>query len=75
MRTTTAETVKIGQIAKSCNLPVSTIRYYLNKGLIKEEYRTPGGVRLFDREKTVQKVKKIRGSSKKLTLEQLKEIV
>ncbi len=75
MGSTTTKKVKIGKVAKSTGLPVSTVRYYLKRGLIDEEYRTPGGVRLFDREKTVQKIKKVQDIKDNNTLEQIKTLL
>ena len=40
--------MKIGQIAQSLGLPVKTIRFYCDQGLISPTNRSQGGYRLFD---------------------------
>lgn len=42
------ELLKIGQISAQSNLPVKTIRFYEERGLIQATRRTSGGFRLFD---------------------------
>lgn len=43
------ETLKqIGQVAKESRIPIKTIRYYEELGLLKASSRTEGGYRLFD---------------------------
>ncbi len=38
----------IGQVSELLGIPVSTIRYYENKGVLEKVSRTAGGVREFD---------------------------
>ncbi len=66
---------KIGKIAKDSELPVSTIRYYNQFGLINEIFKTPGGVRLFEEDETVKTIKKIRNINHGRSLEDIKELV
>ncbi|MBC6456973.1 MerR family transcriptional regulator [Actinomadura sp. HBU206391] len=40
----------IGQAARLTGLPVATIRYYSDAGLVAPAARTPGGYRLYDRD-------------------------
>jgi DNA-binding transcriptional MerR regulator len=42
------ELLKIGQISAQSDLPVKTIRFYEDRGLIQAVRRTSGGFRLFD---------------------------
>lgn len=39
--------MKIGELAHRCGLPVKTLRYYEDLGLLPATGRTPGGYRLF----------------------------
>ncbi|MCK4352770.1 DNA adenine methylase [candidate division WOR-3 bacterium] len=52
---------RIGQLAKKTRLPVSTINYYINTGLIKPAEKTPSGYRLFDEKsaKTISMIKEL----------------
>jgi MerR family transcriptional regulator, copper efflux regulator len=43
-----AKTKQIGTIAKESGVPIKTIRYYEELGLLKASGRTEGGYRLFD---------------------------
>ncbi|BAY80250.1 transcriptional regulator (plasmid) [Nostoc linckia NIES-25] len=38
----------IGNVAKSSGVPIKTIRYYEELGLLKSSARTEGGFRLFN---------------------------
>jgi DNA-binding transcriptional MerR regulator len=40
--------LRIGQVAQSSGLPVKTIRFYCDQGLISPRGRSQGGYRLFD---------------------------
>lgn len=48
MLTTEQQLLLIGQVARKSNIPIKTIRYYEQLGLIKASDRTSGGFRLFD---------------------------
>ncbi len=67
--------VKIGDLARACKLPVSTVRYYNSLGIIEEAYRTPGRVRLFNRDRMLGKIRKARAINSNRTLEQVKALV
>jgi MerR family copper efflux transcriptional regulator len=69
------ENLKIGEIAGDTGLPVSTIRYYVRLGLLKEIYRTPGGVRVFNRKGTVKKLKDIKEKSESQSLKKIKKLL
>lgn len=45
----TTELMKIGELEKESGVPIKTIRYYEELGLIEVERRTDGGFRLFSR--------------------------
>lgn len=43
-----APALRIGQVAQATGLPVKTVRFYCDEGLIGTVARSPGGYRLFD---------------------------
>lgn len=43
-----APALRIGQVAQASGLPVKTVRFYSDEGLIHAVDRSPGGYRLFD---------------------------
>jgi len=43
-----APALRIGQVAEATGLPVKTVRFYADEGLISTVARSPGGYRLFD---------------------------
>jgi len=43
-----APALRIGQVAQATGLPVKTVRFYCDEGLIDTVARSPGGYRLFD---------------------------
>ncbi len=43
-----APALRIGQVAEATGLPVKTVRFYADEGLITTVGRSPGGYRLFD---------------------------
>jgi DNA-binding transcriptional MerR regulator len=45
---TREKTMRIGEVARVSGLPIKTIRYYDELGLLKISGRTEGGYRLFD---------------------------
>jgi len=66
--------LKIGEIAKAGRVPLSTIRYYTDIGLLKVASHTKGGYRLYDREQTLSIINKIRPVvERRRTLMQIKE--
>lgn len=48
MTNTEADLLRIGQISAQSQLPVKTIRFYEDRGLIQAARRTSGGFRLFE---------------------------
>ena len=43
-----APSLRIGEVARRTGLPVKTIRYYCDEGLLQPKDRSAGGYRLFD---------------------------
>ena len=41
--------MNIGEVAKACGLPVKTVRYYDDIGLISPRQRSTGGYRQYDK--------------------------
>ncbi len=50
----------IGELAKTAGVPVSTIRYYTDIGLLKIEAKTPTGYRLYNKPLSLEVIHKIR---------------
>ncbi|MBP8180003.1 MAG: heavy metal-responsive transcriptional regulator [Acidimicrobiia bacterium] len=40
--------MKIGELARSCDVPTQTIRFYEKRGLLPEPTRLPNGYRIYD---------------------------
>ena len=66
--------LKIGELAKSANELVSTIRYWTNEGLIEVKEYSQGGYQLYE-PSMVERIEKIRQlqSEKRLTIAEIKE--
>ena len=47
---TPAPSLRIGEVARRTGLPVKTIRYYCDEGLLQPKARSESGYRLFDEE-------------------------
>ena len=45
-----APSLRIGEVARRTGLPVKTIRYYCDEGLLQPRARSESGYRLFDEE-------------------------
>ena len=66
--------LRIGELAKVAGVPLSTIRYYTDIGLLKVTSHTKGGYRLYDREETLSIIQKIKPVvDRRRTLLQIKE--
>jgi len=66
--------LRIGEIAKVTGVPLSTIRYYTDIGLLRVASRTTGGYRLYDREEALSIIRKIKPVvERRRTLQQIKE--
>jgi len=52
--------LKIGEIARAAGVPLSTVRYYTDIGLLKVTTRTKGRYRLYDREESLGIIRKIK---------------
>jgi len=68
--------LKIGEIAKTVNETIPTIRYWTKEGLLKVEEYSKGGYQLYS-PKIVDRIKQIRKlqSEKRLTIEELKKVL
>jgi DNA-binding transcriptional MerR regulator len=65
--------LKIGEIARVAGIPLSTVRYYTDIGLLKVASHTKGGYRLYDKEETVNIIKRIKPVvERRRTLQQIK---
>ncbi len=68
--------LKIGELAHKLSLPVTTIRYYNEIGLLPMIAETQGGYRLFDADQSVQRITQIRQiKGKTPTLRETREII
>ena len=50
MSAKSAPSLRIGEVARRTGLPVKTIRYYCDEGLLQPRARSESGYRLFDEE-------------------------
>lgn len=76
MSTTVSNLVKIGELSKASGLPIKTIRYYEELGLIQVVKRTPGGFRLFEEKMTVMRLRFIKqAQALGMSLEEIKEFL
>lgn len=67
---------KIGELAKKLGIPVSTIRYYTEIGLLEVVAETQGGYRLYEFNEAKRRVAQIRQvNSPRPTLRETKEIL
>ncbi len=65
-----------GEIAKLCGVLRSTVKYYTDIGLLKVKSYSQGGHRLYDKKKTLERIKKIRQfySGKETLKEKIKKV-
>lgn len=70
-----SEFVTIGKLSNAAGVLPSTIRFYVQNGLLEVADRTPGGFQLFDLPRALERVKHIRDlqSNKRLTVAEIKE--
>lgn len=66
---------QIGSVAKKSGVPIKTIRYYEELGLLKAAGRTEGGYRLFDRDIFTRLSFIKRAQSLGLSLAEIKEFL
>jgi DNA-binding transcriptional MerR regulator len=66
--------LKIGQLAQEINRLPSAIHFYTQEGLIQPSSYTPGGYRLYEKNKTIQRIKQIEKLQfqKRWTIEEIK---
>ncbi len=68
--------LKIGELAKKLGIPVSTIRYYTEIGLLEVVAEMQGGYRLYELNDARKRVSQIRQvNSPRPTLKETKEIL
>lgn len=68
--------VKIGDIARDYDLLPSTINFYTREGLLQEDARSIGGYRLYDRDRTIAKLKRIeKWQNDRLTIAEIKKLL
>lgn len=68
--------LKIGEIAAKAKIPVSTIRYYTEQGLISVSAYTDGGQFLYDEEKAMDGIRLIQElSNRGLSIKQIKDFI
>lgn len=67
--------LKIGEIAREAGVLRSTIRYYTEMGLLAvAETLSPGGYRLYDRERTLVRIQQIKSiAEQNRTLQDIRE--
>ncbi len=70
-----AEAKQIGVVAKESGVPIKTIRYYEELGLLKASGRTEGGFRLFNTDVLARLHFIKRAQSLGLTLAEIKEFL
>jgi MerR family transcriptional regulator, mercuric resistance operon regulatory protein len=75
MKLNNATQMTIGRVAKTLDLPISTLRYYERKGLLAPPDRSGSGYRLYD-EAAVERVAFIRSAQAVgFTLEDIRELL
>ncbi len=69
------ELIKIGELAKLAKVLPSTIHYYTKEGLLNFAAETPGGYRLYDKTKTLKRIRIIQDlqSKNRLTINEIKK--
>ena len=67
--------LKIGELAKKLGVPVTTIRYYTDIGLLPVIAETIGGYRLYDQEEASGRFSRVRQISERPTLQETKELI
>lgn len=67
--------IKIGELAKLTRVLTSTIHFYTQQGLLRFAQVTPGGYRLYDREISLRRLRKIQDlqTKKRWTIVEIKK--
>ena len=52
--------VRVGVLARQAGMPVSTIHYYIQQGLLRSVTRSGGGYHLFDLDYALPRLRRIR---------------
>ncbi|MFH1541168.1 MAG: response regulator [Elusimicrobiota bacterium] len=67
--------IKISEISQKADVPLSTIRHYTDLGILEVSDKTDGGQRLYDEERTLEQLVRIKHLSYRgYTLSQIKEM-
>lgn len=68
--------IRIGDLARMLNVPISSIRFYTETGVIKTHGRTQAGHLLYDPDESIKQFKMIANLKKKrYTLKQIKQYI
>ena len=69
--------VKIGLLAQLYGILPSTINFYTREGLLPEDARSRGGYRLYNRDKTLELLKRIDylQNTKRLSITEIKKVL
>lgn len=69
--------VRVGVLARDAGVPVSTIHYYLNQGLLLPVGRTKSGYQLFNTDVALTRLRRIRDLQKRerLKLAEIRELL
>ena len=74
-RQTMSTSLRIGQLAERVGVPVSTIRYYERRGLLRPDTRTDANYRLYD-EGAVERLRFVRAAQTAgLKLEEIRQLL
>ncbi len=73
----TQKLMKIGEIAQQYQLLPSTINFYTREGLLPEDARSRGGYRLYHRDRTIERLRRIEHlqNVKRLSIEEIKKVL
>ena len=55
-----SQLVRVGVLARQAGIPVSTIHYYVQQGLLRPAARTSGGYHLFNPDVALPRLRRIR---------------
>lgn len=69
--------VKIGEVALEYGILPSTINFYTREGLLPEDARSIGGYRLYHKERTIDRLKRIDylQNTKRLSIGEIKKVL
>lgn len=69
--------VKIGEIAQELQILPSTVNFYTREGLLPEDARSRGGYRLYHRDRTIERIRRIDElqHKKRLSIAEIKKVL